>query len=76
MFLAGLSLLLYPFAADYWNSMRQSKAIASYMEAVTELDDSDYDALWEEARNYNASLTEDENRFSRMKRSSSATNRC
>ena len=63
VFLAGLSLLLYPFAADYWNSMRQSKAIASYMEAVTELDDSDYDALWEEARNYNASLTEDENRF-------------
>lgn len=63
VFLAGLSLLLYPFVADYWNSMRQSKAIASYMEAVTELDDSDYDALWEEARNYNASLTEDENRF-------------
>ena len=61
--LAGLSLLLYPTVADYWNSMHQSKAIASYMEAVTELDDDTYDELWEEARAYNASLLEATSRF-------------
>ena len=26
--LAGLSLMLYPFIADYWNSIHQSQAIA------------------------------------------------
>ena len=60
---AGLSLLLYPLVADYWNSMHQSQAIATYIEDVTELDDSVYDALWEEAQNYNAALLTDENRF-------------
>lgn len=60
---AGLSLLLYPLVADYWNSMHQSQAIATYIEDVTELDDSVYDALWEEAQNYNAELLTDENRF-------------
>ena len=61
--LAGLSLLLYPLVADYWNSMHQSQAIATYMDDVTKLDDSTYDALWEEAQSYNASLLENGNRF-------------
>ena len=26
--LAGLSLLLYPMVADYWNSMHQSQALS------------------------------------------------
>ena len=61
--LAGLSLMLYPFIADYWNSIHQSQAIAVYMDDVTKLDDSMYDALWEEAQSYNALLLNDENRF-------------
>ena len=61
--LAGLSLMLYPFIADYWNSIHQSQAIAVYMDDVTKLDDSMYDALWEEAQSYNALLLDDENRF-------------
>lgn len=61
--LAGLSLLLYPLVSNYWNSIHQSQAIAAYMDDVSELDDSTYDALWEEAQGYNASLLEDENRF-------------
>ena len=61
--LAGLSLLLYPLVADYWNSIHQSQAIATYMDDVTELDDSTYDALWEEAQSYNAALLENRNRF-------------
>lgn len=61
--LAGLSLLLYPFVADYWNSMHQSQAIASYIESVTELDNESYDKMLEEAREYNATLQEDPSRF-------------
>lgn len=61
--LAGLSLLLYPLVSNYWNSIHQSQAIAAYMDDVSELDDSTYDALWEEAQGYNASLLENENRF-------------
>lgn len=61
--LAGLSLLLYPLVSNYWNSIHQSQAIAAYMDDVAELDDGTYDALWEEAQDYNASLLENENRF-------------
>lgn len=61
--LAGLSLLLYPFVSDYWNSLHQSRAIATYMEAVTELDDTAYERWWKEAQAYNASLPGTLDRF-------------
>ena len=61
--LAGLSLLLYPLISNCWNSIHQSQAIATYIDEVSELDDSTYEALWEEAQNYNASLPDDEKRF-------------
>ena len=61
--LAGLSLLLYPLISNYWNSIHQSQAIATYMDEVSALDDGAYDALWEEAQQYNTSLLENENRF-------------
>ena len=54
--LAGLSLLLYPSVSDYWNSFHQTQAIASYAENVATMDQARYDALWEEAKAYNASL--------------------
>ena len=31
--LVGLSLLLYPTVSDYWNSLHQSRAIATYAQA-------------------------------------------
>ena len=37
--LVGLSLLLYPTVSDYWNSLHQSRAIATYAQAVAELED-------------------------------------
>ena len=61
--LAGLSLLLYPVVSNYWNSLHQSRAIATYMEAVTELDDTAYKRWWKEAKAYNASLINKQNRF-------------
>ena len=36
---AGLCLLLYPTFSDWWNSLHQSRAIATYSEQVSELDD-------------------------------------
>lgn len=64
VFLVGLSLLLYPSLSDYWNSFHQSRAIASYVESVSDLDNQEYQALLEEARAYNASLVGDKTRFS------------
>ena len=61
--LAGLSLLLYPFLADYWTSMHQSRAIATYRNAVTELDNNDYEGMLEEAQAYNDALPGNPDRF-------------
>ena len=52
--LAGLSLVLYPFIADFWNSRHQSEAIASYVDSVQELDEDLYEEILEEARQYNS----------------------
>ena len=59
----GLSLLLYPTVSDYWNSFHQSRAIASYAEAVAELDDGMYEKMWQEAVEYNEKLKEKDNRW-------------
>jgi len=63
VFLTGLSLLLYPTVSDYWNSFHQSRAIASYAEQVSALDDDRYAEIWAAARDYNAALAEKQNRF-------------
>ena len=54
--LIGLSLLLYPTVSDYWNSFHQTRAIATYAENVANLDNNQYDQLWEDARAYNQAL--------------------
>ena len=36
LFLAGLSLLAYPFVANEWNDHRQKQLMDSYQETVTE----------------------------------------
>lgn len=58
MLAVGLCLLLYPTVSDWWNSTRQSRAIASYVDAVDNLDTSRQDALLAEARAYNESLAD------------------
>lgn len=61
--LTGLSLLLYPTLSDYWNSFHQSRAIASYAEAVAEMDDVDYRKLWNDAVRYNRDLSKNANHW-------------
>ena len=63
LLLAGLSLLLYPSLSDYWNSMHQTRAIASYAETVSQLDTAQYDEMWKAAQDYNRSLAQRETAF-------------
>lgn len=63
VFLIGLSLLLYPSFSNWWNSMHQSRAIASYSEEVAKLDEDQYREIWDNAWNYNQSLLERPNDF-------------
>ena len=61
--LAGLCLLLYPTFSDWWNSLHQSRAIASYVETVEGMSQEEMDALLEEARAYNERLWDKGNRW-------------
>ena len=63
LLLAGVSLLLYPSLSDYWNSMHQPRAIASYAETVSQLDTAQYDEMWKAAQDYNRSLAQRETAF-------------
>lgn len=63
LLLAGVSLLLYPTVSDYWNSMHQTRAIASYAETVSQLDTAQYDEMWKAAQDYNRSLAQRETAF-------------
>jgi sortase A len=59
----GLSLLLYPSFADWWNSYHSSQAIANYSEQVANMDDDRYAYLWDHAWDYNQSLLERPNNY-------------
>ncbi len=54
--LAGVGLLAYPTFANWWNSFHQSRAVASYMEAVTNLDKEQYEEILRSAEEYNKKL--------------------
>lgn len=56
LLLVGLFLVLYPTVSDYWNSFHQSKAVASYLQDVEDMEESKKDSLREEARVYNEKL--------------------
>ena len=59
IFLAGLSLLLYPFVANHWNNYRQKQLISGYEQAVSEKEAAegiDYDAERKKAEEYNEAL--------------------
>ena len=61
--LVGVCFLLYPTVADYWNSFHQSRAIASYVEKVNSIDNTEFERLWQEATAYNRALNEKNNRY-------------
>ena len=59
----GVAILLYPTVSDYWNSFHQSRAIASYIEQIENIDPVNYEREWARARKYNEELTQKPNRF-------------
>lgn len=59
LFLAGLSLLLYPFISNEWNKYRQTMLITTYDEAVSSMESSggiDYATEWVRAHDFNDAL--------------------
>ena len=59
LFLAGLSLLLYPFVANEWNNYRQKQLISNYDQIIAEKEAAgtiDYEAELEQAVRYNDAL--------------------
>jgi len=61
--LAGLSLLLYPTVADYWNSFRQSQVIANYNDELANIDEDRYKEIIEAAKAYNETLVNRTNAY-------------
>ncbi len=60
VFIAGLSLLLYPTVANWWNNRVQSRAVASYNASLSKVS---YHQYWSAARAYNERLAADPDRF-------------
>ncbi len=56
--LVGLSVMLYPSVSDWWNSRVQSYAIASYDQAVAEIEENGYEDILTHANQYNAYLAQ------------------
>ncbi len=59
LFLSGLSLLLYPFVSNEWNTYRQNRLISTYDSAVAEQEAAgaiDYNEEWTQAFCYNDAL--------------------
>ena len=59
IFLAGLSLLLYPLVANQWNNHRQKQLISGYEEVVAQKEkdgEINYEQEWKNADAYNDSL--------------------
>lgn len=61
--LVGIGMMLYPSVSDWWNSMHQSQAIATYQEAVGDNSAELNQQMWDEAVAYNQSLSHDGSRF-------------
>ncbi|MGN0632313.1 MAG: sortase, partial [Oscillospiraceae bacterium] len=48
--------MLYPVVSNWWNSRTQSRAVASYQQKVSQLDDKDYEEILARAHEYNEKL--------------------
>ena len=61
--LLGAAIIAYPTFSDWWNSYHQTRAIASYVSAVEEMDDSQIEQLMAAAKQYNEQLLSKPNRY-------------
>lgn len=56
----GLSVLLYPTIADYWNTQTQSQVLVDYEAMLAQMKPEDYSSYFEAADDYNRRLYEAE----------------
>ena len=59
----GIGVVLYPTVSDWWNSYHQTRAIASYVQAVEETDPAAIKAMLDDAHAYNTRLAAKSNRY-------------
>lgn len=57
IFVAGLSLVLYPTISNYWNVSHSARAISKYVEATNGMSQEEHDAILQAAADYNADLS-------------------
>ena len=58
LFLAGLSLVLYPTVANQWNTYRQRKLIGNYESTMKEMNPKDFKAEWKKAESFNTEISQ------------------
>ena len=63
VFIAGLTLLLYPTVSNYINTLHQSHVVSSYEAEVAKHQAADYTPIREAADEYNAALAANPDRF-------------
>ena len=60
LFLAGISIVLYPMVSNFLYEKDQSLVMTQYNETIEQTDTEQLDAEWQAARTYNESLLESE----------------
>lgn len=58
LMIVGFGILAYPTISNQWNTYRQSRLISDYDEAVSQLDEEDFEEAWALARQYNQTFTQ------------------
>ena len=56
IFFIGISLIMYPYISEYWNSLRQTKAISNYENILDNLKEEDYEKITKKIKKYNKDL--------------------
>lgn len=57
-FFVGLSVLLYPTIANFWNSKTQSRLVTDYDKIISDIKGEDYRSYFDTARQYNSDLAD------------------
>ena len=57
LFFLGLLIVLYPTISNRWNRRHANRAIASYQEAMEQMEEEDHTVFWEAAERYNANIS-------------------
>ena len=59
----GAGIMVYPAFSNWWNEMHASRAIAAYSHDVSETDETELEAMFSAALEYNRKFAEKDNQF-------------